>query len=101
MSRWARKVDDNHTDVVRVLRQVPGVRVMDTHTFGQGFPDLLVTHRHALYFVEVKDGAKKPSERRLTPAEEEFKAFLGTALGVSYDVVETVDEALKLVGVLK
>jgi hypothetical protein len=99
MSRHARRVDDNHGAIREALRQVPGVKVYDSSGCGRGLPDLLVTHRHALFFVELKDGTKAPSARRLTPAEAEFKAFVSTALGVSYEVVESVEQALRLVGV--
>lgn len=99
--RYAKRVDDNHAAIVRLLRSVPGVVVRDTSAFGDGFSDLMVIHRHALYFVEVKDGSKVPSARRLTPAEEEFKAFLSRALGVSYEVVESREDALRMVGVTR
>lgn len=95
--RYARAVDDNHADICATLRRVPGVKVWDTSRYGAGFPDLLVTHGTALHFVEVKDGRKPPSARRLTEAEEKFRGFLSSALGVSYVVVECREDALALV----
>jgi hypothetical protein len=99
VSRFARRVDDNHGDIVKLLRSVPGVAVWDTSSYGRGFVDLLVIHRHALYFCEVKDGRKALSKRRLTKAEGEFKDFLSSALGVAHVVIESRDDALRMVGV--
>lgn len=93
----ARRVDDNHAEIRETLRKVPGVKVWDTSAYGAGFPDLLVTNRHALFFCEVKDGRKVPSARRLTEAEEKFRAFISTALGVSYEVLESRADALAMV----
>jgi hypothetical protein len=56
-----------------VLRAV-GAWVCSTAGLGQGFPDLLVWFRGRYHLLEVKDGAKAPSERRLTPAEALFHA---------------------------
>lgn len=99
--RYARAVDGNHGRIRDALRMLPGCHVWDSSHAGSGLPDLMVTYRHALYLVEVKDPAQVPSKRRLTPAEADFKAFVSTALGVSYQVVETVDEALVMVGVMR
>lgn len=101
MSRFARRVDDNHAAIRRALELVPGCHVWDSSHAGSGLPDLLVTYRHALWFVEVKNPAQVPSKRKLSPAEVEFKAFVDRALGVAYVVVETVDQALLAMGVTK
>lgn len=61
-----------------------------THTLGQGMPDLIVDYRGHTCLIEIKDGAKIPSKRRLTPQQEEFHAAW---TGEIY-VVETVEEAL-------
>lgn len=71
MSRFARKVDANHAEVVAALRAV-GAWVHDTSRLGGGFPDLFVSHRGRLFLLEVKDGRKPPSARKLSPAEREF-----------------------------
>lgn len=70
MRRVAR-TDANQTEVVEALRAA-GVSVLCLHQLGRGVPDLLVgTHRGNL-LVELKDGSKPPSARKLTPDEARF-----------------------------
>lgn len=71
--RYARRTDDNHGDLVRALRKC-GVWVWSTAGLGGGFPDLLCFARGRFVLLEVKDGAKVPSARALSPAEEAFHA---------------------------
>jgi Holliday junction resolvase len=93
--RRAAKVDRNHREVARALERC-GAWVVDCAGVGNGFPDLLIVHRGKLALVEVKDGAKSPSRRRLTPAQVTFHAQ-AKANGVPVHVVESVDDALALV----
>lgn len=68
----ARRTDANHAAIMADLRKA-GFRVHDTSALGGGFPDLVVFRPDCgLFLVEVKDGAKPPSRRRLTLAEAEF-----------------------------
>jgi hypothetical protein len=67
--RRAAKRDANHAEVVDALR-ASGCGVVDLAAVGAGVPDLLVcapTWPHTTSLVEVKDGRKPPSARRLTP----------------------------------
>ena len=73
MPRIAAKVDSNQGEIVRFLRSI-GASVASIATVGTGVPDLIVGYRGVNYLVEVKDGSKPPSQRRLTPAEEKFHA---------------------------
>jgi hypothetical protein len=60
---------------------------------GRGFPDLLVkTARGRVFLVEIKDGAKPPSARRLT--EDELR--MQVRWGASYVVITTADDAIAL-----
>jgi hypothetical protein len=96
VSKYARRVDANHAQVVATLRAA-GAWVWDTSRLGGGFPDLLVYHPRAggAFLVEVKDGRRPPSERRLTPAEERFaRAYPGRLV-----VVCSPDDALAAIGV--
>lgn len=90
MSRYARRVDDNHREVVATFEAL-GCRVRSTAALGRGFPDLLVLCRGMLHLVEVKDGRKPKSERKLTPAEEAFAKAWPVSL------VECREDATRLV----
>ena len=100
MARRAAKVDDNQAEIVAALRAVPGCTVTSLAAVGRGCPDLLVGFRSPTgdptnFLIEVKDAAKKPSARCLTPDQElwhlEWKG--------SVHVAETVAQALKVIGV--
>lgn len=59
-------------------------------------PDLLVGYRGANLLVEVKDGARVPSERKLRASQLEFRdGWRG-----QWAVVCTVGQALELVAVV-
>lgn len=59
--------------------------------------DLLVIHKGKYYIVEVKDGKKPPSQRRLTQGEVVCKLGIEMAYG-EYHVVTSVEEAQNLIG---
>ncbi len=64
--RRAAKKDGNQAEVVAMFRAA-GATV---HVLNEaGAPDLLVGFRGQNLLVEVKDGKKPPSERRLTAAQ--------------------------------
>ena len=90
--RRAAKVDANHRLIVGALLSC-GCAVEDTSGIGRGFADLLVYHRSTrrLLLVEVKDGDKPPSARKLTKAQELWHARFPV------HVVESVEQALALV----
>lgn len=56
--------------------------------------DLLVGIRGRLWAIEVKDGNKAPSDRKLTVAEQ---GFIEKFHGYPVAVVSSVDEAVSLV----
>ena len=86
----ARK-DDNHKEIAAALIKM-GASVLDTSQLGNGAPDIIVGFQGANILVEIKDGNKPPSKRRLTPDEVKFQlSWQG-----DYKVVNSVDEALKL-----
>ncbi len=89
--RRAAKVDDNQKDIVKALRAIGAtVRIV---TQGEGIPDLLVGFRGHTVLMEVKDGDKPPSARKLTEAEQKFfEEWRGGMLAI----VESVDDALAL-----
>jgi hypothetical protein len=69
----AAKVDTNHASISRALRSA-GALVQSLAMVGGGVPDLLCAFRGVLYLLEVKDGAKVPSRKRLTPREHAWHA---------------------------
>ena len=95
MARYRAKVDANHTDVVTALRSV-GAGVQSLAMVGDGCPDLLVAFRGVWYLLEVKDGSKPPSHRKLTPADQMW-LFRFDELAPVF-VVSSVDEALEVIG---
>ena len=89
-------VDANQSEIVAALRRV-GASVVDLSAVGAGCPDLLAGYRGVNYFVEIKDGDKFKSQRKLTPAQVQFHDNWRGQICV----VETVDEALRAIGAVK
>lgn len=96
MPRRAARIDANHTEIVRALRDV-GAGVQSLAAIGKGCPDLLVGFRGECFCLEVKDGTKKPSAQALTPDEERWEENWPG----HYRVVRSVDEALRAIGALE
>lgn len=71
--RRAAKVDANHGDVAGAFAAM-GCSVRSLAAVGGGMPDLAVGVAGHNLFVEVKDGAKSKSRRKLTPDQVRFKA---------------------------
>ena len=86
--------DDNHKAIVAAL-EAAGWHVEDTSQVGCGFPDLIAIKHGLVEFIEVKDGAKPPSARKLT-TQEELKALRFAAAGRKIRVIETIDQAVSL-----
>lgn len=98
MSRYyARKVDTNHGEIVQALRRC-GALVHSLSRVGEGCPDLLVSWKCELFLLEVKDGSRPPSERKLTEDEARWHAKWASP---RVRVVHSVDEALNAVGITK
>lgn len=85
------RVDDNQPTIVKAFRDL-GWIVAHTHMVGGGFPDLVCSKAGMMVLIEIKDGAKTPSQRRLTPPELEFHS---TWQGPLY-VIESVDDVYQL-----
>ena len=91
--RRAAKVDDNQAEIVAALRRA-GCSVQSLAGIGKGCPDLLVARSGKNFLLEVKDGRKPPSARRLTPDETAWlESWHGQAA-----VVTSVETALAAVG---
>jgi hypothetical protein len=91
--RRAANVDRNQPEIVAALRAA-GATVEHLHAVGGGCPDLLVGYRGANYLLEVKDGKKAASERKLNPDQVVWHAaWRGQKV-----VVEDPEQALRAIG---
>lgn len=89
----AARIDANQTQIVKALRKA-GCTVQHLHSVGKGCPDLLVGRAGVNYLLELKDGAKSPSEQKLTPDQ----VIWHSEWGGSVAVVNSEEAALKEVG---
>lgn len=87
-----RRTDANHKIIIQLLRQIPHLSVFSTHTLGKGFPDIVVGYKGINYLLEIKDGAKSDSQKKLT--EDEIK-FHHNWKG-QVNVVENFSDILKI-----
>ena len=89
MRRAARR-DDNEKQIIDALRRCGAYvkAINDDGTF-----DLLVAYNNRTFLIEIKDGAKSPSARKLTDAEQKFHDEWPND---NLFIVNTVDEALAL-----
>ena len=86
------RTDHNHQEI-KVAFERMGCSVLDLSSVGGGCPDLLVGYGGKSILIEVKDGAKPPSARKLTPDEEDF----GRGWKGAYAIVENLDDAQEIV----
>lgn len=93
--RRAAKVDANQADVVSSLRAV-GATVTHLHAVGQGCPDILVGFRGLNVLMEIKDGDKPPSRRKLTPQQVEWHDAWKGQVHVVNDKFEAVALLMEL-----
>ena len=91
MRRAARTVA-KQSAIVDALRDM-GATVVLTHQVGQGFPDAICGWRGRTLLLEVKDGSKPPSKRRLTPDQEIFHSWWR---GGTVHVLTSVNAAVDL-----
>lgn len=88
----AAKVDRNQPEIVQALRKA-GCVVQSLASVGKGVPDILWSRNGRIGLIEVKDGSRCPSERRLTPDQERWHAEWKGPIAV----VETVEQALEAI----
>jgi hypothetical protein len=95
MRRAARR-DSNEGDIIKAMREAGAyVKVIND----EGLFDLLVSHgpegNKRTLLIEIKDGSRPPSARRLTDAEQKFHDEWP---GSDLYIVNSVEEALALLG---
>ena len=89
MRRAARR-DANEGDIIKAMREAGAyVKVIND----EGLFDLLVSYRGKTLLIEIKDGSRPPSARRLTDAEQKFHDEWP---GSDLYIVNSVEEALAL-----
>ena len=88
--RYANRIDANQNAIVDALRQCGAtVRIISQ---GGGIPDLLVGYNGYTILMEVKDGDKSPSQRKLTEDEQKFfDDWRGGMLAIVNSVAEALD----------
>ena len=94
--RRAARIDANHTEIVRTLESM-GCSVQDLSRVGEGCPDILVGVSGRNILMEIKDGRKVASERKLNKRQEEWHAaWRGQRV-----VVESREQAIEIINELR
>jgi hypothetical protein len=91
------KRDENEDAIVRALNKVGCVI---ERLSAKGVPDLMVwsPYDRQIVLLEVKDGTKPPSARKLTPEQERWHDKWCEA---PVYVVTSIDEAMRAVGAVQ
>lgn len=91
----AAKIDANQTEIVKALRQI-GCSVQSLASVGKGVPDLLVASPSGfLVLMEVKDGNKPQSARKLTTDQVEFHGKWNSEIAIVLNAEQAIDVALQ------
>lgn len=90
------KTDANQQVIVGFLRKA-GCSVAITSAAHDGFPDIVIGYKGVTVLAEIKDSAKPPSKRRLTPKQVEFhNEFTG-----AITILESIEHAAALLTKLR
>lgn len=89
----ARRVDDNHSEIINHARSL-GFFVWDTHNLPNSC-DCVMLRNGKTFYVEIKDGKKTKSQKKLTPGEVVFMGNI-TAYGGKYLIIESKDQVTEL-----
>ena len=87
------RIDTNHKEIVKALRDA-GATVVSLATMKHGCPDLLVGFANETMLMEIKKDAKA----KFTPDQIDF---MGKWKGGAVSRVDSVDAALRALGVIK
>lgn len=94
-----KRIDSNQPKIVKALRQVGAVWIPTSGDPTIGF-DGLIAFRGVVYPAEIKDGSKSASRKKLTDTESKRQGEL-ESVGAPYLVIESEDDALKMIGAIK
>ena len=92
MSKYARRVDVNQSEIVQAFKEL-GCSVFDCSRVAGGFPDLLVGRNKKTVLVEIKSSEKAT----FTPAQE---MFMLNWKGSTVVRINDIDGAIRLVKLL-
>ena len=92
MYRAARQ-DDNH-DEIRTAARNYGCGWLDTFQLKKCC-DAVLTYKGRTIAIEIKDGSKVPSARKLTKGEIEFRDYW-ISKGGNYALIESIDDLIAL-----
>lgn len=88
--RYARRIDENQPEIVGALRQIGAtVEILRGLSIG----DIIVGYHGKNFLLEIKDGKKVKSKRKLTLGEQEFHDNWRGQI----TVVATIEEAIAAV----
>lgn len=91
-----RKADDNQKAIAEAFRRLK-FSYHHTHQLGKGFPDGIAGRSGLNYLIEIKDGSKVESKRKLTPDEQKFhETWLGQVV-----IIESVTDVINFSKVVK
>lgn len=93
MTRRAARVDANHSAVVLAL-VARGWTVQTLASVGVGCPDLLVGARGCNVLLEIKDGSKPASARKLTPDQRRWHRHWQGQVAVVHSEAEAAGAVL-------
>ncbi len=94
-----KKVDSNQSKITKALRDF-GCSVQHLHSVGKGCPDLLVGYKGSNYLLEVKDGEKPDSARKLTPDQVIWHYDWNGQVAIVTSPKEAIDTIKKLSGIV-
>jgi hypothetical protein len=97
MPRVAAKIDSNQGAVVKAFRQI-GASVQVLSQVGKGCPDVLVGFRGVNVLVEIKDGGKVPSARKLTADQVKWHESWAGQVCVATDITDAINQVIKAAG---
>lgn len=91
MTRHAKRVDGNHSELRDALRAL-GWDVLDLSAAGCGVPDLVCRLGPGRpHFLELKDESKPPSKQKLTVAQILWKDYAGSITSKVKNLQEAIE----------
>lgn len=96
MKRYAFRKDANHGKIKDAFLSLHWA-IYDSASDNAPY-DLIVRNvRNPVLFIEIKDGDKPPSQRKLKPRSEDFRRLFSNV----YRIIESVEDVYALSGISK